>query len=157
FSKWMSTDPALGDYLSHRGDRVGGIYAPQNASLYAYGWNNPATLLDRNGRQTDYPRSIDDEYSRFVSSITLDQMDGRIDEREANLLRQWAFFEREKSISYWRQDALDAGIAQHLLKEDIAGVLSKLATHESAQQGGASLTPRRLGFGTPAQRNAPLT
>jgi hypothetical protein len=45
----MTADPALGDYLSStRG--MGGIYAPQNASLYAYGWNNPATLRDPNGR-----------------------------------------------------------------------------------------------------------
>jgi RHS repeat-associated protein len=48
FSKWMTADPALGDYLSKRGT-AGGIYAPQNGSLYAYGWNNPATLRDPNG------------------------------------------------------------------------------------------------------------
>jgi RHS repeat-associated protein len=151
FSKWMTADPALGDYLGNRG-----IHSPQNASLYAYGWNNPATLLDRDGRQSDYPKSIDDEYSRFVSSITLDQMDGRITEHEANLARQWAFLEREKAISWWRRDAIDAGIAQHLLEADIAGVLSKAARHESTLKLDEVLPPRRLGFGSLPERGAPV-
>jgi RHS repeat-associated protein len=49
FSKWMSADPTLGDYLSNRAGRMGGIYLPQNTGVYSYSWNNPATLKDPSG------------------------------------------------------------------------------------------------------------
>ena len=47
FSKWMTADPALGDYLH---GTVGGPYVPSNIALYSYGRNNPATLRDPDGR-----------------------------------------------------------------------------------------------------------
>ncbi|NJO55354.1 MAG: hypothetical protein HC834_02240 [Rhodospirillales bacterium] len=48
FSKWMSADPALGEYLG--GSPNGGVNAPINLSLYAYGGHSPAVRGDRDGR-----------------------------------------------------------------------------------------------------------
>jgi RHS repeat-associated protein len=45
FAQWMTTDPALGDYLGGEG-----IHTPPNLALYGYSWNSPAVLTDRNGR-----------------------------------------------------------------------------------------------------------
>src|SRR5262249_49747086 len=106
---------------------------------------NPATLRDRNGRQTEYPKEIDDQYQRFSSSITLDQMEGRIDAEHADLLRQWAFYEREKAISYFRGDALTFGVYEDLLKHNIAGVLSKLQNRQTAPEERGVGFPRRIG------------
>jgi RHS repeat-associated protein len=47
FSKWMSTDPALGRYLS--GEAAGGLTAPVNFALYTYGRNSPMVYADPNG------------------------------------------------------------------------------------------------------------
>jgi RHS repeat-associated protein len=48
FAQWMSTDPALGDYLG--GKPNGGVHAPPNIALYSYGLNNPATFTDPDGK-----------------------------------------------------------------------------------------------------------
>jgi RHS repeat-associated protein len=56
FSKWMTADPALGDYLSNKG--AGSSHAPLNISLYSYGWNNPATVRDPDGACVNDPLSL---------------------------------------------------------------------------------------------------
>jgi RHS repeat-associated protein len=70
FSKWMTADPALGDYMPGAGKTVayqspslankwrsypdlpgmGGTFQPQNMAAYAFSHSNPATLTDPNGR-----------------------------------------------------------------------------------------------------------
>jgi len=72
FSKWMSTDPALGSFLPGAGKPVayrlpalankwrgnpdlpglGGVIAPVNLNLYGYGGQNPSTFLDPDGWET---------------------------------------------------------------------------------------------------------
>ena len=47
FSKWMTADPALGDYLA---GKAGGLSAPVNFSPYTYGRNSPAVYSDADGR-----------------------------------------------------------------------------------------------------------
>src|SRR5262249_18172563 len=47
FSKWISTDPALGDYLA--GKTAGGLSAPVNFSPYVYGRNSPVVYVDADG------------------------------------------------------------------------------------------------------------
>jgi RHS repeat-associated protein len=53
FAQWMTTDPALGDYLG--GEPNGGIHAPPNLALYGYSLNNPATLTDPSGEAAQAP------------------------------------------------------------------------------------------------------
>jgi RHS repeat-associated protein len=70
FSKWMTADPALGAYLPSEGKGVGyqspslannwrsdpdlpgrgGVITPVNLGLYGYAGQNPATLVDPDGR-----------------------------------------------------------------------------------------------------------
>ncbi|MBO0879585.1 MAG: hypothetical protein J2P17_04285, partial [Mycobacterium sp.] len=52
FSKWMTADPALGDYLA---GQAGGVSTPANLSLYAYGRNSPVVYVDPNGRNPLLP------------------------------------------------------------------------------------------------------
>src|SRR5262249_18213639 len=71
FSKWMTADPALKDYLPDARQTVGyadpsfannwqrhlnlpsrgGVFAPVNIAVYGYGQYNPATLIDLIGRE----------------------------------------------------------------------------------------------------------
>ena len=50
FAQWMTTDPALGEYLSD--SIAGGLSVPVNFSLYAYGRNSPLSRIDPDGRQS---------------------------------------------------------------------------------------------------------
>ncbi|HWE16203.1 MAG TPA: RHS repeat-associated core domain-containing protein [Hyphomicrobiaceae bacterium] len=71
FAQWMTPDPALADYLPGAGQSVdllfpslatawrgysdlpemGGAFHPGNLALYGYGHQNPATLIDIDGRE----------------------------------------------------------------------------------------------------------
>jgi RHS repeat-associated protein len=61
FSKWMSADPALGQYLPGGSNAaaslssIGGVFQPKNLALYGYGHYNPPTLIDPNGGQVAVP------------------------------------------------------------------------------------------------------
>lgn len=46
-SVWVSVDPILGDYLN--GTPVGGVYKPENLSLYTYVGQKPSIKIDPNG------------------------------------------------------------------------------------------------------------
>ena len=53
YSRWISTDPALGKYVAGKSNSSsGGIYNPTNLNLYHYGNNNPIKYLDPDGRET---------------------------------------------------------------------------------------------------------
>ena len=51
YSRWISTDPALGEYVSKDARGEGGIYNPVNLSLYHYAGNNPINYTDPDGRK----------------------------------------------------------------------------------------------------------
>ena len=49
YSRWLSTDPVLGDYVSKNSRGQGGIFNTLNLSLYHYGNNNPIRYTDPSG------------------------------------------------------------------------------------------------------------
>ena len=49
YSMWISTDPALGDYVSQSSKGEGGIYNSVNLNLYHYANNNPVKYTDPDG------------------------------------------------------------------------------------------------------------
>jgi RHS repeat-associated protein len=75
FSKWMTADPALGEYLPGAGKTVayqspslangwrtspalpalGGAFQPQNIAVYGYAHSNPGTFTDLWGTEADLP------------------------------------------------------------------------------------------------------
>jgi len=55
-SVWVSVDPILGSYLDAKGN--GGVFNSHNLGLYTYGYNNPITYFDPDGKlnQKDWVR-----------------------------------------------------------------------------------------------------
>ena len=49
YSMWISTDPALGEYLGQSGKGEGGVFNTLNLNLYHYGNNNPIKYTDPDG------------------------------------------------------------------------------------------------------------
>ena len=80
-SRWLSTDPALTDYLplapvdenakKHNQNLpgMGGIYNTVNFHLYHYAGNNPVKYTDPDGRQTAYFN-----YNKFISNSIRGEM-----------------------------------------------------------------------------------
>ncbi|WP_253692045.1 MULTISPECIES: RHS repeat-associated core domain-containing protein [unclassified Treponema] len=49
YSRWLSGDPALGDYMAGSSVGEGGIYNTVNFNVYHYGGNNPIKYVDPTG------------------------------------------------------------------------------------------------------------
>lgn len=50
YSRWLSCDPALGEYMSGSDAGCGGAYNSVNLNLYHYAGNNPIKYADPNGK-----------------------------------------------------------------------------------------------------------
>ena len=59
YSMWISTDPALGEYISDpKKSSSGGIFNPVNLALYHYSGNNPIKYTDPDGRDHGIPSDV---------------------------------------------------------------------------------------------------
>ena len=50
YSRWLSTDPAITDYMAGSSVGEGGIYNTVNLNVYHYAGNNPVKYTDPDGR-----------------------------------------------------------------------------------------------------------
>ena len=76
YSRWISTDPALGEYMRGSDAGCGGIYNHVNLSLYHYAGNNPLKYTDPTGREL-YIEGDDkycDKIVHYLTELTNDKV-----------------------------------------------------------------------------------
>ena len=78
YSRWLSGDPALGDYVPAAGTDpsklagMGGVYNTVNLHLYHYAGNNPVKYTDPDGREDD----IETIYAKYMDLALSSQKAG---------------------------------------------------------------------------------
>ena len=77
YSRWLSTDPALNDYMAGSSVGEGGIYNTVNLNVYHYGGNNPIRYTDPTGKffiiddliGAMIQCTVDDKWSEFENRV----------------------------------------------------------------------------------------
>ena len=79
YSRWLSGDPALNDYMAGSSVGEGGIYNTVNFNVYHYGGNNPVKYIDPDGRSIEAAKAV----LKFALTdfVTLDPSDVAIDKK----------------------------------------------------------------------------
>ena len=63
YSRWLSGDPAITDYMAGSSAGEGGIYNTVNLSVYHYAGNNPVKYVDPDGRFLEVNDNGDGTYT----------------------------------------------------------------------------------------------
>ncbi|MCF0242910.1 MAG: RHS repeat-associated core domain-containing protein, partial [Treponema sp.] len=99
YSRWLSTDPAMSDYMAGS-DAGGGAYNATNFSLYNYGNNNPIVYQDPDGRS---PLGF------MLASAVVSYIKNNMPSKEEHFNRN----DNQKNFSYNRvEDALASGFTK---------------------------------------------
>ena len=73
YSRWISVDPALGEYASGSDTGCGGIFNHVNLNVYHYGGNNPIKYTDPNGNYLEVSDNENGTYTILSGEANTDK------------------------------------------------------------------------------------
>jgi len=138
YSMWISTDPALGEYIpkapvNEEAKRynqnlpgMGGIFNHINSNLYHYAGNNPVKYTDPTGRD-DTISDLSDEQKEFVSARKTEALEGL--KKIKNTLQEYVNDTEGKVVlSESMKNSISDFLGMTDSKEDVQKIIEKLDT-----------------------------